>query len=528
MSRRSNPAIENEEIELKVSLHTDVLMELSREVGLADDGRSPLMAVLQDDDFECWAPALCIAEAYKEICQQAGIEPARNMLRAIQDLVSNVPLRAATFADSLEQNIDSLEASAHLAANSLIGIDAVVSNTLDSSQVGGLECLTPSQLSTRKSEPKNVTVPFLDLKAQFPKIYNEIDNRITDIMSKTGFILGPHVEEFERAFAAAQGSKHCVGVSSGTDALHLALMALGIGPGDKVIVPVNTFIATAEAVSLAGATPVFVDSNEYYNIDTDAARRQLTESDPGDSIRAIIPVHLYGQPADLDGIAAIAKDFDLIVIEDAAQAHLAEYNGQCVGNMGAFGAFSFYPGKNLGAYGEAGALITNDDGLFETAKMLRAHGEATRYFHSAVGHNYRMEAIQGAVLATKVNHIAEWTEKRRRNARLYKQLLADVPQVQLPGEIESAKSSYHLFVIQVDDRDSLREFLDNHGIASGLHYPLPLHLQEAYKNLGYNKGDFPIAEAQAARIVSLPMYPELAAHQIEHVCSTIRRYFETE
>jgi dTDP-4-amino-4,6-dideoxygalactose transaminase len=513
---------------LKISLHSDVLIELAGNSGQSGNDQSPIMALLERDDIDCWAPAMCIADAYRALHVDQGIDVARNLLEIVRDRISSVPLRSGTFIECLESENESLESCAHRSVDNLIGIDAVVSQSLDSSQAGGLRCLTPEQVLAMEPGARVSKVPFLDLKAQFPKIYNEIDDRITGIMSNTGFILGPHVEEFERAFAAAQGAKHCIGVSSGTDALHLALMALNIGPGDKVIVPANTFIATAEAVSLAGATPVFVDSNEYYNIDIDATRRLLEGSESTDNIRAVIPVHLYGQPADLDGIAAIAEEFNLTVIEDAAQAHLATYDGKCVGTNGAFGAFSFYPGKNLGAYGEAGALITNDDTLYEKAKMLRAHGEATRYFHSAVGHNYRMEAIQGAVLATKMKYLADWTEGRRRNAKLYKQFLADVPQVQLPAEIDAATSSYHLFVIQVDDRDSLRESLDREGIASGLHYPLPLHLQEAYKGLGYREGDFPNAEAQSDRILSLPMYPELTKSQIEHVCITIKNHLNAD
>ena len=522
---RCRAKVWNKENELKISIHTDMLIELAESLDRTENDQASIVALLNQTGCEFWTPALCIAKAHEVICQKYGDVSGRRLLEFVQKRISSVPLRNVTFADSLQNNIGSLEAASHLSVNSLVGIDAVLSRTLRSSEINGLDCLVPDKLLAQDCAPRNEKVPFLDLKAQFPKVYNEIDDRLTEIMSNTGFILGHHVEEFESAFAKLQGAKHCIGVSSGTDALHLAFMALGIGPGDEVIIPVNTFIATAEGVSLTGATPIFVDSNEHYNIDIDSARSLLEQRRSSSRIRAIVPVHLYGQPADLDGIASLASEFGLAVVEDCAQAHLAEYCGNQVGNCGAFGVFSFYPGKNLGAYGEAGALVTNDDDLLEIARMLRAHGEATRYMHSAVGHNYRMDAIQGAVLATKVKFITEWTAARQRNARKYRKLLADVREIQLPEEVDFAESVYHLFVIQVDDRDDLRDYLDQNGIASGLHYPLPLHLQGAYQDLNYRQGDFPVAEAQAERIISLPMYPELSEHQIERVCNTLKQYF---
>lgn len=511
---------------MKISIHTDALIGLAKSLDRNADKPVPLFKLLDRGHCECWAPALCIAKAHEAVCQQDGETAGRRFLEFVQKRISSAPLRNVTLTDSLQYNISSLEAASHLAVDSLVGIDAILSSSLEPSEVNGLKCVHPDQFDAEDTVPRrNGKVPFVDLKAQFPDVYNEIDDRITDIMSTTGFILGHHVEEFETRFAELQKSKHCIGVSSGTDALHIAFLALGIGPGDEVIIPVNTFIATAEGVSLTGATPVFVDSNEYYNIDIESARNVLEKRGSSGRRRAIVPVHLYGQPADLDAVASLADDFGISIVEDCAQAHLAEYRGNPVGNSGKFGAFSYYPGKNLGAYGEAGALVTNDDNLAERAKMMRAHGEATRYMHSIVGHNYRMEAMQGAVLATKVKYLANWTEARQRNALLYTELLADVGEIQLPKEPDFAKSVYHLYVIQTDNRDELRNYLDQHGIASGLHYPVPLHLQAAYSDLGYRQGDFPVAEKQASRIVSLPMYPELAEHQIEQVCNTIKLYF---
>ncbi|MCX5829812.1 MAG: DegT/DnrJ/EryC1/StrS family aminotransferase [Deltaproteobacteria bacterium] len=382
------------------------------------------------------------------------------------------------------------------------------------------------------------SVPFVDLKAQHHRTYNEIDDKLTDVIANTAFILGKYVEEFEGAFAAMQGAKHCIGLSSGTDALHIALLASGIGPGDGVILPVNTFIATAEAVSLCGATPVFVDCDEYYNVDVEKVR-ELMEGHPhfhphpdlprqgggNIQIKAIIPVHLYGQPANMEAVGALADQYGLTIVEDCCQAHLARYQEKPVGNFGAFGAFSFFPGKNLGAYGEAGALITNDDGLYEKARMIRQHGEIQRYQHQVIGHNYRMEAFQGAVLSVKAKYLAEWTEKRRVNAALYREFLKDVEEVQVPTERENVYSVYHLFVIQAVRREALQKYLLEKGIATGLHYPTPLHLQLAYQHLGYKTGDFPIAEAGAKRILSLPMYPELDERQIRYVADQIKDFY---
>ena len=370
---------------------------------------------------------------------------------------------------------------------------------------------------------KQTEVPFLDLKAQYPLIRAEVTEKLEEIISNASFILGKHVEEFEEEFARAHGVRHCLGLSSGTDALHVALEALKVTHGDRVIVPVNTFIATAEAVSLVGAEPVFVDCDASYNIDPQKVREALA-ADADKRIKAIIPVHLYGRPADMTRLCTIAAEYGVPIVEDAAQAHLAEWRGTKVGNFGACAAFSFYPGKNLGAFGEAGALVTNDTELFQRAKLYRQHGEITRYHHSVVGHNYRMEAIQGAVLATKLKHLGAWTAKRRAVAVRYRKLLQDVDGISLPPEDGPAFCVNHLFVIQSLDRDALRQHLADDGIATGLHYPVPLHLQPAYAALGHGPGDFPIAEAASRRIVSLPMYPELTEEQIAHVCDSIRAF----
>lgn len=388
-------------------------------------------------------------------------------------------------------------------------------------------------------------VPFLDLNIQLPLVSEEIEARFKDIIGNAAFILGNYVNDFEQEFAKAQGARYCLAVSSGTDALHLALLTLGIGPGDAVVLPANTFFATAEAVSLTGATPVFVDHDGTYHLDPEQLKKAIQgilDNDsclhplPSDlknqthessrlSPRAIIPVHLYGQPADMDRIMNVAAEFGLTVIEDCAQSHLATWQGIKTGNFGSFGAFSFYPSKNLGAWGEAGALVTNDEDLFNKAQCIRQHGQTQRYVHRYVGHNYRMENFQGAVLGVKLKHLQRWTEQRRANAALYDQLLAGIDEIIPPKINDKAWSVYHLYVIQTEQRDEIQLFLKSKGVSTGLHYPIPLHLQEAYQGLGYVIGDFPYTEESCRRILSLPMYPELSQEQIHYVCECLRSFF---
>jgi dTDP-4-amino-4,6-dideoxygalactose transaminase len=364
-------------------------------------------------------------------------------------------------------------------------------------------------------------VPFLDLKMQYASLKSEIDPAIHDVIASTAFVLGKAVEDFERRFASAHGVKHCIAVGSGTDALHLPLWSLGIGSGDEVITVAHTFIASAEAISLTGARPVFVDIDPVtYTMDPQLLEKAITPR-----TRAIIPVHLYGQPAAMDEIMRIADKHNLPVIEDACQAHLAAFNERSVGQFGIATAFSFYPGKNLGAYGEAGGILTDSDELATAVRMLRDHGQVRKYHHLKVGHNYRMDGIQGAVLGVKLSHLDAWTEARRRNAARYRQLLNGIGDIVVPQEASGRKHVYHLFVIQTGYRDQLQAFLTEQGIGTGLHYPIPLHLQDAYASLGYSNGDFPVTERVADRGISLPMFAELTDEQIEFVVNAIRSFF---
>jgi dTDP-4-amino-4,6-dideoxygalactose transaminase len=367
-----------------------------------------------------------------------------------------------------------------------------------------------------------VKIPFLDLKAQYESLKNEIDSAIQNVIDNTAFILGKAVSDFENDFAKAHNVKHCIGVSSGTDANHLALWSLGITNGDEVLIPANTFVATAWGATLCGATPVFVDCEEdSYNIDPEKIEEKITSK-----TKAIVAVHLYGQPANLKALKEITAKHNIFLVEDAAQAHLAEYNNQKIGSFGRSASFSFYPGKNLGAFGEGGAVITNDDDIALKIKKFREHGSVKKYYHETYGTNYRMEGIQGAVLGVKLKHLDVWTNKRRSVAEKYFEQLKDLQEIVLPKEMPYAKHVYHLFVIQTSRRDELQNFLNKNEISTGLHYPVPLHLQECFEHLGYKKGDFPNTEKLAENCLSLPMFPELTDDQITFVCEKVKQFFK--
>lgn len=364
-----------------------------------------------------------------------------------------------------------------------------------------------------------MVVPFLDLKGQYAAIEHEILAKVAEILRSGSYVMGPYVQAFEQEFAQAHQAPHCLAVNNGTSALHLALWAAGVGHGDEVIVPANTFIATAEAVSLCGATPVFVDHDDHFNIDVEHLEQSITSK-----TRAIIPVHLYGQPADMQRIREIADRHKLLLIEDAAQAHLAKDDGKFVGSWGDATCFSFYPGKNLGAYGEGGAVITRDAELHRKMKILRDHGSEAKYNHLVPGHNYRLEALQCGILSVKLQYLQRWTEGRRNVAAQYAEALADLP-LRLPRVRSGAEPVWHLYVVLAQERDKLQHYLTEKGIGTGLHYPVPLHLQRAYKELGYQEGSFPRSEESAKQLLSLPMYPEMTREHVERVAQVIREFY---
>ncbi len=391
------------------------------------------------------------------------------------------------------------------------------------------------------------SVPFLDLVTPHQELKEELCSVFNTALATAGFIGGPMLEEFERAFAGYCETEHCVGVASGTDALRFALMAAGIGAGDIVVTVPNTFIATTEAISQAGAQPDFVDVDaSTCNMDAEQLRKylegscrvddssgRLVHKKSGKRVAAIVPVHLYGQTADMDPVLQQAERYHLTVIEDACQAHGARYlsrktnRWQLAGSIGKAAAFSFYPGKNLGACGEAGAVTTSDAGLAQRIRMLRDHGQSRKYHHEIEGYNGRLDAIQAGILRTKLNYLPGWTLERRAAAARYRTLFAGST-VTLPFEPAWARAVYHLFVIRVQNRDGLIDYLNAAGIGTGIHYPIPLHLQNAYTGLGYSKGAFPVSEQLASQVLSLPMYPGLTADQQNRVVDTIESFVSNQ
>ncbi len=360
-------------------------------------------------------------------------------------------------------------------------------------------------------------IPFIDLKAQYYSIKDEIDQAMSSVIQDSAFVGGKYAKAFEQNFADYIGVRNCIGVGNGTDALYVALKALGISEGDEVITAANTFIATSEAITMTGAKVVFVDCDEAtYNINVEMLERSVNSK-----TKAIIPVHLYGQPACIDEIKEVAKKHSLYVIEDAAQAHGAEYQGRRIGTIGDIGCFSFYPGKNLGAYGDSGAIVTNREDLAIRCRMIANHGRVDKYDHEFEGINSRLDGLQAAILSVKLKYLEVWTQKRRAIAAAYRDLLKDT-EIILPEEREGVRHVYHLFIVKVKNRKAVQEALRKDGIATGIHYPVALPNLRAYKYLGHKPSDFPVATKYSQEILSLPMYPELTLDLVEYICDRLK------
>lgn len=367
---------------------------------------------------------------------------------------------------------------------------------------------------------RQITVPFLDIQAQNREIWPELQDALNVVVNNAQFILGPAVERFETAFAQYIGTRYCIGLNNGTTSLHMALQACNVGPGDEVITTPHTWISTSWAISYVGATPVYVDIDPItFTIDPEQVERAITPR-----TRALLPVHLYGQSCDMGELKRIADKYRLVLLEDAAQAHGALYEGRKVGSIGTAGSFSFYPGKNLGALGEGGAIVTNDEKLAQRIRRLRDHAQEGRHNHVELGYNTRMEGIQGAALDVKLKYLDQWNASRARIARRYSQLLSDVPGIQLPVSPRTAAHVWHLYVVQIADhiRERLQTHLKECGVATGIHYPTPVPFQPAYSHLGYQRGDFPIAERVMARCLSLPIFPEMTEEQVEYVADSVK------
>lgn len=385
-------------------------------------------------------------------------------------------------------------------------------------------------------------VPFFDLKRQIAEIGDELKAAASRVIDDTAFASGPFVAEFEENFARAIGVKHCVGMNSGTSALHCALVACGVEPGDEVLTAPFTFIATTEAISYAGAVPCFVDIEEdFYTLSPDCLKDFIAKRTVFDReksilvnrqsrrpIKAIIPIHLYGQSANIAAIVDIAREYGLRVIEDCAQSHLATYNEKNTGTFGDVGCFSFYPSKNLGACGEGGALVTSDPEIALEVRMLRDHGQRKKYYHEWIGYNYRMDGFQGAILSVKLKYLKKWNEQRRKLADVYNGLLSKIDCVVRPKERPGSTHVYHLYVLRVKNREEVVEFLGKKGVGTGIHYPFPIHLTQAYNTLGYREGDFPVSETCSREVLSLPMFPEMKTNEVEYVAKCLKQYFERE
>lgn len=365
-------------------------------------------------------------------------------------------------------------------------------------------------------------IPFVDLKSQYQNIKNEVDTAISNVINETAFIGGKYVKNFENEFATAYGAKHCIGVANGTDAIYIIMSMLGIGSDDEVITVANSWISTSETISQTGAKPVFVDiENDYFTINPDLIESKITNK-----TKAIIPVHIYGQSAQIEKIQAICKKHNLFLIEDCAQSHFTKFNGQNVGTFGIASTFSFYPGKNLGAYGDAGCILTNDDELAEKCRMYANHGALKKHHHQIEGINSRLDGLQASILSAKLPHLQNWNSSRFKNAVLYNELLKGISSIQLPVVRENTTHTFHLYVIRAEKRNELQEYLNTMGVETAIHYPTPLPLLNAYKYLGKSSADFPVASDYMNKILSLPMYPELSKESIEYIVNCIIKFYQ--
>ena len=363
-------------------------------------------------------------------------------------------------------------------------------------------------------------IPFVDLKAQYLSIKQEIDSAVQSVLSDTAFVGGKYVEAFEKAFATKYGVKHCISCANGTDAIYISLKAAGIGPGHEVITAANTFIATSEAITQTGARPVFVDIDECYHLDPSKIEKKITKK-----TKAVIPVHLYGQPAAIDRIKAICDRHGLIMIEDCAQSHFAHFNGQKTGTFGLAGTFSFYPGKNLGAYGDGGAIITDDDEFARRARLFANHGSVKKYIHEIEGINSRLDGLQAAILSVKLKYIEDWNKARHEHGLKYNELLSNIPEVKCPLIRPDSSHIFHIYCIRVRERERLIEHLKSRGISTNIHYPIALPFLPAYSYLKHKPEDFPVAHEYQRQILSLPMYPELTDKEIELISESIYNFY---
>jgi|APSaa5957512622_1039677.scaffolds.fasta_scaffold04777_6 dTDP-4-amino-4,6-dideoxygalactose transaminase len=496
---------------IKLLLSHDLLIEALQN---PETAATQLIKKCTDDPgIQAWILAHAV-----QICASQGFSSEK--IGQLIDGLAQIPNNAHLNEQALASQVG-FETGLQIAAARMFKIPRVVVTKPqeDEKGVAFIDCREALDIDVLMDSQR---VDFLNLNLALHPIFNRMDGWFMEIIQNTAFAGGNHVAEFEKEFAGFCQIPHAVGVSNGTDALLFALLAMGIQQGDEIITVPNTFIATTEAISQAGAVPVFVDVYpDSYNINTDLIEEKIT-----DKTRAILPVHLYGQVADMDAIMAIAAKHHLLVLEDACQAHGAYYKGKRAGTLGHAGAFSMYPGKNLGAFGEAGCVITPDPKIAATVKRLREHGQSKKYYHLVEGYNGRMDNLQAAALRAKLPFLDEWNENRQKIARLYQEGLSEVPEVKLPVINDYASHVFHLFVILVQDPHELSAYLKQQEIHTGFHYPVPLHLQEAYAGREEQQGSYPVSEQCADQLLSLPIFPELTERQVSRVCDEIKLYYQ--
>lgn len=495
---------------IKLLLSSELLVEAAQN----PEAASALLIrnCVADDAIQAWILASSI-----QFCAARGI--TTDQINMIQEGLSQIPTNARLNELALASG-DGFDLGLQAAAAEMFKIPYVVT-TEPRDDIGAVSFINVAQALSLDSSSATERVDFLNLNLALHPMFNRMDGWYMEIIQNTAFAGGNHVASFETEFAEYCGAPHAVGVSNGTDALLFALLAMGIEPGDEIITVPNTFIATTEAISQAGATPVFVDVLPGTYLMNPA----LIEPKISEKTRAILPVHLYGQIADMDAIMEIAGKHDLLVLEDACQAHGAWYKGKRAGTIGHAGCFSMYPGKNLGAFGEAGCVVTSDPKISETVTCLREHGQSRKYYHRMEGYNGRMDNLQAAALRAKLPYLDNANENRRRAARLYRKELSTVNEVTLPVVPDETAHVFHLFVILVPDSQALADHLKEQQIFTGFHYPVPLHLQDAYADRGETAGSYPVSESCATQLISLPIYPELTEQQVIRVCDEIKRFF---
>ena len=494
----------------KLLLDTGVLLAANQKEPAAFD---LIQEGKNNPDVQLWV----LAHATEKLVS-AGLSPEQ-VQQLLKD-IAQIPVNAYLIGQALQKNYP-FEAAIYQKAAEVFKIDGIVSNTLRSPEDRPL-MFTPLQaLAAIRNEGGRQRVDFMNLNLGLHPIFNQVDGWFTEVIQNTAFAGGAHVDQFEKEFGEFCQAKHVVGVNSGTDALRFALQAMGVGSGDEVITVPNTFMATTEVISQLGARPVFVDvTPDTYTMDPEWLPGKITQK-----TKAIVPVHLYGQVANMDRILEIADTHGIPVLEDACQAHGAIYQGKRAGTLGRAAAFSMYPGKNLGAFGEAGCIVTNDAEIDEMARCLREHGQSQKYHHRMEGYNSRMDNLQAAALRGKLPYLDEWNQKRRQCARLYIEHLQKIEPVIVPVIPDFNAHVFHLFVILVPDPQALHETLKSKNIFTAFHYPLPLHLQEAYRDRNEKRGSYPVTENCADQLISLPMFPELTEEQVRYVCSEIDRFF---